>query len=90
MNRNGIIRITTLAAAIAVMALSVATNVARADKPFEGVNLRVGTFGGPWTKIQQEMLQPKMEALGATVTYVAGSPQTNMAKLIGCDGRVSA
>ena len=77
-----ITRIAALAVVATGLAFGSAAGVAADEKPFEGVNLRVGTFGGPWTKIQQELLQPKMEAMGATVTYIAGSPQINMAKLI--------
>ena len=80
----------TRAAAVAVTAAGLALGsiggAVASEKPFEGVNLRIGTFGGPWTKIQQELLQPQMEAMGATVTYVAGSPQINMAKLIAARG----
>jgi len=86
MNSKGITRIATLTAIIAGLALGAAGSAVGAGKPFEGVNLRVGTFGGPWTKIQKELLAPQMEAMGATITYIAGSPQTNMAKLIAARG----
>ena len=79
-------RLTTLCVLAAGLSFATFGIAVAAEKPFEGVNLRVGTFGGPWTKIQQEELMPKMEAMGATVTYVAGSPQTNMAKLIAARG----
>ena len=81
-----ITRIAAFAVVAAGLAFGSAGGAVAAEKPFEGVNLRVGTFGGPWTKIQQELLQPKMEAMGATVTYIAGSPQINMAKLIAARG----
>ena len=86
MNTIGITRITTLAAIVAGLAFGAAGSAVGAENSFKGVNLRIGTFGGPWTKIQQEQLAPKMEAMGATVTYIAGSPQTNMAKLIAARG----
>ena len=81
-----ITRIAAFSVVAAGLAFGSAGGAVAEEKPFEGVNLRIGTFGGPWTKIQQELLQPKMEAMGATVTYIAGSPQINMAKLIAARG----
>ena len=52
----------------------------------DGANLRIGTWGGPWQKTQKELLVPKMEAMGAKVTFVSGSPPANMAKLIAARG----
>lgn len=86
MKKHKISQITAFAGLVAVLSLSALSNAAGQDKPFAGVNLRVGTFGGPWTEIQKELLQPQMEALGATVTYIPGSPQANMAKLIAARG----
>lgn len=86
MKKPKLSRISAIAGLVAVLSLSAVSNVVAQDKPFAGVNLRVGTFGGPWTEIQKEQLQPQMEALGATVTYIPGSPQANMAKLIAARG----
>jgi putative spermidine/putrescine transport system substrate-binding protein len=72
-----------LAGAAIVLA---AGGVTAQDKPFAGVTLRVGTLGGPWTDAQKAYLMPKMEAMGATVVFVAGSPQINLAKLIAARG----
>ena len=72
-------------AAILAVAVAFAGGSAAAGS-LDGVNLRVGTWGGPWQKIQKEMLVPKMEAMGAKVTFVSGSPPANMAKLIAARG----
>ena len=56
-------------------------------KPFEGVTLRVATFGGPWRDDLAKNLSPKIEALGGKVEFVIGSPQDNLAKLIAARGR---
>lgn len=53
---------------------------------FDGVTLRVATWGGPWGGLQEEVLVPKMEAMGAKVEFVSGSPQANIAKLIAARG----
>jgi putative spermidine/putrescine transport system substrate-binding protein len=89
MKRNSIIRSCALAGLVAASLIGGALDAFGADtagKPYEGVNLRVGTYGGPWTDFQKEKLAPKMEAMGATVTFIAGSPQINLAKLIAARG----
>jgi putative spermidine/putrescine transport system substrate-binding protein len=53
---------------------------------FDGVTLKVGTFGGPWREIQEQLLAPRLAAKGAKVVFVAGSPQDNLAKLIAARG----
>ena len=52
------------------------------DKRFDGVVLRVGTWGGSWREARQELIGKKLEALGAKVEYVIGQPRDNFAKLI--------
>lgn len=53
-----------------------------ADKPFSGVTLRVGTWGGSWRDAREELVGQKLKALGAKVEYVIGTPRDNMAKLL--------
>jgi hypothetical protein len=53
--------IAALAAPTIALPLSGVGDVAPQDKPFAGVNLRMGTLGGPWTDAQKV---PKMEAMG--------------------------
>src|SRR5579862_4485525 len=68
------------------LAASAATTLA-ADKPFDGVALKVGTWGGVWRDLQVQIIAPKMQEMGAKVDYVTGSPQDNLAKLIAARGR---
>ncbi|MES2978366.1 MAG: extracellular solute-binding protein [Pseudomonadota bacterium] len=56
-------------------------------KPFDGVTLRVATFGGPWRDDLAKLVAPKIEAMGAKVEFVVGSPQDNLAKIIAARGR---
>lgn len=86
MHMHGWLRTGALAGLIVTLAIGGATEAVGQDKPFAGVNLRVGTTGGPWLEAQKALLVPRMEAMGATVTFVAGSPQINMAKLIAARG----
>lgn len=74
-------------AAFASTALTGIEDVHAQAKPFEGVTLRVATFGGPWRDDQVKYIAPKLEAMGAKVEYVIGSPQDNLAKLIAARGR---
>lgn len=81
-----------IGSAIAVVGLALATfagvrEAAAQDKPFNGVTLRVATFGGPWRDDQIKYIAPKLEAMGAKVEFVIGSPQDNLAKLIAARGR---
>jgi putative spermidine/putrescine transport system substrate-binding protein len=76
--------------ALAVIALAAATNMPvtlAADKPFDGVTLRIGTWGGIWRDFQSKIIAPKMQEMGASVAYVTGSPQDNLAKLVAARGR---
>lgn len=54
---------------------------------FDGVTLRVATWGGSWKKNFEEKIVPKFEAMGGTLQFVTGSPQANLAKLIAARGR---
>ena len=52
----------------------------------DGVTLRVGTWGGSWQKVQHDLIATKLEAMGAKVEFVKGSPSVNLAKLIAARG----
>lgn len=58
--------------------------------PLDGQKITIATWGGPWLEYHQEAIQPRLEALGATVQYVNASPQDNLAKLIAARGRGDA
>src|ERR1043165_1383625 len=65
----------------AAMALVLGLSSAGAQgqaKPFDGVPLRVATFGGPWRDDLAKNLAPKIEALGGKVEFIIGSPQDNL------------
>lgn len=76
---------TTLAAIFAIGALSAAPMAIAGE--FDGVTLRVATFGGSWKKNFEAKIVPKFEALGGKIVFVTGSPQANLAKLIAARGR---
>ena len=78
--RAGIFAGTLVAAAGAVPAGALAGE-------FDGVTLRVGTWGGSWKANIEEKIVPKFEALGGKIEFVAGSPQANLAKVITGRGR---
>jgi len=65
-----------------------ATTSARAQTPrFDGVTLRVATFGGGWDKAVHKYAGVKLEELGGKVEYVTAPPRDNLAKLIAAKGR---
>ncbi len=79
---------TPLAGAVIAMSALVFAQGAQAQaKPFDGVTLRVATFGGPWRDDLAKFVAPKIEALGGKVEFVIGSPQDNLAKIIAARGR---
>jgi putative spermidine/putrescine transport system substrate-binding protein len=77
---------TSLTCFAGALAVSAASTLA-ADKPFDGVALKVGTWGGVWRDLQVQIIAPKMQEMGSKVDYVTGSPQDNLAKLIAARGR---
>lgn len=78
---------TTLLFGFAGILAATAASTLAADKPFDGVVLKVGTWGGIWRDFQVQIIAPKMQEMGAKVDYVTGSPQDNLAKLIAARGR---
>jgi putative spermidine/putrescine transport system substrate-binding protein len=54
---------------------------------FDGVTLKVGTWGGSWKKNIETKIVPKFEAMGGKIEFVTGSPQSNLAKLIAGRGK---
>lgn len=73
-------------AATAVLALFASAALAQV-KPFEGVTLRVGTYGGAWGDAVKSNVGAKMEAMGAKVEYVIGNPAENFSKIVAARGR---
>jgi putative spermidine/putrescine transport system substrate-binding protein len=75
------------AAVLAAAAVALAMPPASAEERFDGVTLRVATFGGLWKKFFEDRIVPKFEKLGGKIEFVTGSPQANLAKLIAARGK---
>lgn len=73
--------------AILLVACLVSMSGASAQQRFDGVTLRVGTFGGSWKDAVHEQVGKTLEALGAKVEYVIGNPSENLAKVIAARGQ---
>lgn len=84
--KNRVVQITVQLASAAAMAMTASTALAQA-KPFEGVTLRVGTYGGPWGEAVNANVGKKLEAMGAKVEYVIGNPAENFSKIVTARGR---
>ena len=54
---------------------------------FDGVTLKVATWGGSWKANMEKIIVPKFEALGGKIEFVTGSPAANFAKLVAGRGR---
>jgi len=52
------------------------------EKRFDGVVLRVATYGGPWRDALQELIGADMEKRGAKIEWETGAPNAHLAKLI--------
>ncbi len=89
--RKHLLSWSTNLAAVSLLAtffgFAVSPSQAADDKPFAGQTLRVGTWGGSWREARQELIGKKLEALGAKVEYVIGTPRDNFAKLISARAR---
>ena len=73
---------------IGAVALLLAGGAAAADdKRFDGVTLRVATYGGPWKDGLQALIAADMEKLGAKVEFTTGPPSAHLAKLIAARGK---
>src|SRR5262245_16660205 len=74
-----------LAAALALAGTWAAGPVAAGK--FDGVTVRVGTFGGKWRDIVDAYVAKPFEKEGGKIEYVLGQPANNMAKLIAARGQ---
>jgi putative spermidine/putrescine transport system substrate-binding protein len=54
---------------------------------FDGITVRLGTFGGKWRDIVAEHVVKAFEKEGGKIEFVLGQPSTNLAKLIAARGR---
>ena len=53
---------------------------------FDGVEVRVASFGGKWRKLIESTVGAAFAKEGGKMVYVAGSPSPNFAKLIAARG----
>ena len=67
-------------------ALLVSILPAKAQQRFDGVTLRVATYGGGWDKAVHEGAGKIFEALGGKVDYIVGTPPNHLSKLIAARG----
>jgi putative spermidine/putrescine transport system substrate-binding protein len=54
---------------------------------FDGVTVRLGTFGGKWRDIVEEHVAQAFAAEGGKLEYVLGQPANNVARLIAARGQ---
>ena len=73
--------------ATTVLSLGVAFATASGAGEFDGVTLKVATWGGSWKANIENKIVPKFEAMGGKIEFVTGSPQANLAKLIAGRGK---
>ena len=62
--------------------------VAHAGK-FDGVTVKLATFGGKWRDIVDQYVAKPFEAEGGKIEYVIGQPAQNMAKLVAARGQAA-
>ncbi|GAA4336314.1 ABC transporter substrate-binding protein [Pigmentiphaga soli] len=85
MNRKHLLSKKLMAVAAAAL-LAGGAGAARAGQ-FDGVTVKVATFGGKWRDIVDQYVGKPFEAEGGKVEYVLGQPAQNMAKLIAARGQ---
>ena len=64
------------------------SNATAQEKRFDGVTLTVGTFGGVWRDMLQEMIGTKLEARGVKMQWVLGNPRDLLSRLVAARGQV--
>jgi putative spermidine/putrescine transport system substrate-binding protein len=69
------------------MAIMAYTTTTRAQPRFDGVTLRVATYGGPWKDGIQALIGSEMEKLGGKIEFITGPPNAHLAKLIVARGK---
>ena len=75
----------------AILGLVCTVGIAASTAPasagqFDGVTVRIGTFGGKWRDIVDSYVAKAFEQEGGKIEYVLGQPANNMAKLIAARG----
>ena len=83
---NGLTFLRLATAMLGALLLSTTAHGA-GEKRFDGVTLRVATYGGPWKDGLQTLIGAEMEKLGAKVEFYTGPPSAHLAKLIAARGK---
>lgn len=86
MRRWTFLAISALIAAICLVFIGAGAGLAQ-DERFDGVTLRVASYGGPWNETLRQLVGVELEKRGAKVEYVLGEPTDNLAKLIVARGK---
>lgn len=71
----------------AAVVLALGANSAVGAGKFEGVTLKVGTFGGSWKDRLCSVFCPKFEAEGGKVEWVTGNPTILLSKMVAARGQ---
>jgi putative spermidine/putrescine transport system substrate-binding protein len=73
--------------AVATVFVYQAVTAAQAEERFDGVTLRVATYGGPWGDGMKALIGPEFAKLGGKLEIVTGGPANHLAKLIVARGK---
>ncbi len=77
-----------LSACASLLLVAGAGRESSAQEPrFDGVVLRVATWGGIWRDTLHDLIGKELEKRGAKLEYVLGGPRDNLARLIAARGR---
>jgi putative spermidine/putrescine transport system substrate-binding protein len=74
-------------AAALIFAYQAFADAAQAQQRFDGVILRVATYGGPWGDGMKALIGPEFEKLGGKLEIQTGAPSGHLAKLIVTRGK---
>ncbi len=86
MKRSKIVTAVAVGASLGAAAIAFSPGTASAGE-FDGMTLRVGTWGGSWRKVQEDHIVPQLTAKGLKIEFVTASPHDNLAKLVAARGR---
>jgi putative spermidine/putrescine transport system substrate-binding protein len=79
----------TLTGITAALAVTLALPLTAAAGQFDGVTVRLATFGGKWRDIVDAHVTKAFVAEGGKIEYVLGQPAQNIAKLIAARGNAA-
>lgn len=69
--------------------MAVTAALAQEQPRFDGVTLRVATWGGSWRDNLRDIVAAGLESRGAKVEMIVGTPQDHLAKLIAARGQAT-